>query len=217
MFEHVIFNKLNDFMIIGAMDGITHDNFINKIKHRKLNLLIFVEPVKYYFDLLKINASILDGNIYFENLAISDDFENLDIVSLNPEFKDSYPSWYDGCSCVIENGILSNKHINFINESHRMITKSKTYTISYLLEKYDIKKLDYLQIDTEGYDERILNSINFESLKIKFLRFERWYGETEKKYIEKMEKIGYIHFYDGIDTLLVEKNFFENEIKINLI
>jgi FkbM family methyltransferase len=209
----IIYDNLNTYVIIGAMDGISHDNFINNIKHKNLDLVIFVEPVGYYFEKLKINASVLNGNIYFENCAISNISEDVEIVSLNPKYKELYPKWYDGCSCVYENGNYLNQHINNIQDEHKMITKSKAYTISDVLKKYNIKKIDYLQIDTEGYDERILNSFDILSYGIKFLKFEKYFDELDKKIIKKIKKYGYIYFYDTNDIIFVERTFFENYIK----
>ena len=106
-----------------------------------------------------------------------------------------------------------NQHINNIQDEHKMITKSKAYTISDVLKKYNIKKIDYLQIDTEGYDERILNSFDILSYGIKFLKFEKYFDELDKKIIKKIKKYGYIYFYDTNDIIFVERTFFENYIK----
>lgn len=210
----IVYDNLNTYLIIGAMDGISHDNFINDIKHKNLDLVIFIEPIKYYFEKLKMNASVLNGNVYFENFAISNVSENIQLVSLNPKYKELYPKWYDGCSCVYENGNYLNQHINNIAIEHRMFTKSETYTIPDVLKKYNIEKIDYLQIDTEGYDERILNSFDILSHEIKFLKFEKYHDEFSKKIIKKMKKAGYVHFNDVNDIIFIEKKFFENYIKI---
>ena len=64
-----------------------------------------------------------------------------------------------------------------------------TITFNDLLSKHDLPTIDFLQIDTEGYDERILNIIDFGVLEIKFIKFEKHYlseGFIEN-FINKLE------------------------------
>lgn len=50
-----------------------------------------------------------------------------------------------------------------------------------LLEKYNIGHIDFLQIDTEGYDYEIIKQIPFDKLKPSVIRFEIFYSEDESK------------------------------------
>jgi hypothetical protein len=47
-------------------------------------------------------------------------------------------------------------------------------TFMELCEKHDIKHIDFLQIDTEGYDAQIIKSIDFSKVDIDILKYERW-------------------------------------------
>ena len=66
-----IFQKqiISGLIQIGANDGLRFDNINKYIKQYKTKSVL-VEPIKEYFDQLKINYKDYE-NIFFENLAIS--------------------------------------------------------------------------------------------------------------------------------------------------
>ena len=51
-------------------------------------------------------------------------------------------------------------------------TLVKTITLEKLIEDYNIKHLDLLQIDTEGYDYEILKMLDFNRLKPTVINYE---------------------------------------------
>jgi FkbM family methyltransferase len=64
-------------------------------------------------------------------------------------------------------------------------------TFMQLCERYNITDIDFLQIDTEGYDAEIIKSIDFNQIHIRKIKYEKWafdincfkrYGEDANKY-----------------------------------
>ena len=84
-FESLIYDKTTSFVVIGAFDGYSHDNFFIKIMektNKNFNKIIFVEPIKQYFDLLLSKVEWLSGyDVTCENVAISNKKEFIDMVT----------------------------------------------------------------------------------------------------------------------------------------
>lgn len=160
-------------IIIGAMDGISFDNVFHTLdKYKKV---LFVEPIPYYFDLLKLNSQRLTPEVCFENSAISDIVEDVELAYLNISNIEKYEQFYKGCSSIVENGQPINRYLRKIDTNDLSIHKCSTITFDMLCEKWDISEIDYLQIDCEGYDQRIVNSIDLDKFSINKLKFETHY------------------------------------------
>jgi FkbM family methyltransferase len=208
--ETLIYEKTNNFIIIGAFDGESHDNFFSKIQeksNKNNNLIIFVEPIKKYFDELTKKVSLLvDYNVICENFAISDKVESIEMVSVKPNLLDKYGWYIEGCACVVENNSPLNIYMKDVEEID--IDREKITTIMFddLLSKHGLISIDFLQIDTEGYDERILKTIDFDKLHINFIKFEKHYlseGFIED-FINKLEVLDYSYYWDNDNYYFVK-------------
>ncbi|MDC1044451.1 FkbM family methyltransferase [Candidatus Pelagibacter ubique] len=86
-------------------------------------------------------------------------------------------------------------------------------TFSDLIEKYSISSIDLLQIDVEGAEFEILNSIDFEKIEIKKVIFEFKHfdgtfkeGPKLKSIKEKLIKFKYQLKEIDKENILAEKN-----------
>ena len=52
--------------------------------------------------------------------------------------------------------------------------EAKTITFDEICRIHNITEIDYLQIDTEGFDSEIIKMIDLSKVKIKKIRFEKW-------------------------------------------
>ena len=79
------------------------------------------------------------------------------------------------------------------------------FTFERLLKKYDVKKIDILQIDTEGGDYNILKTVPFHLIKPKVIRFERVLlsEDEKKKSVELLKKQGYHLIKAGMDYIAI--------------
>lgn len=71
--------------------------------------------------------------------------------------------------------------------------KVECCTLQKLLSEYKLTEVDYLQVDTEGHDAKILNCCDFSIFSVKQIEFEYIHlSEVEIKYLkERLENFGY--------------------------
>ena len=158
--ENLFKNKIKQIIQIGANDGIRFDNlnkFIKKYKTRS----VLVEPIKNNFDQLKKNYKRFNF-VKIENSAISINNEINFLYKVDEKFLNYYEDHVPGITSFNKNHLL--KH--GVKEKHISKEKVKSISIKNLINKYNLKKLDLLYIDTEGYDGKIV----LDFLKIKSLR-----------------------------------------------
>ena len=88
--------------------------------------------------------------------------------------------------------------INFLNnkETYQKL-KIKISKLKDYIEKYSIKKIDFMKIDTEGYEFEILLGLEEEIKLVDIIMFEHHYDNMIKK--------GYT--FEDINKLLVKNNF----------
>ncbi len=77
--------------------------------------------------------------------------------------------------------------------------KIKIFPLNYFIKKYNVKNIDILKIDTEGFEEEVLNGINNKNFKkIKYIVIEK----LSKKNLYKK------YSFKRIEKILVKNNFF---------
>jgi FkbM family methyltransferase len=153
--EQKIYDKLNTFIVIGAFDGKTHDNFFERIElknNKQDSTIVFVEPIKRFYDeLVKNTSSINDINIICENVAISNKNEIVTMATVKPNLLNKYGPHIEGCTCVVENNVPINIFIQQVDNDDLIYENITCITLNDLLFKNNIPNIDFLQIDTEGY------------------------------------------------------------------
>ena len=137
---------------IGSNDGKRFDQlnfFLKKYKTRA----ILVEPVKEYFNKLKLNYNN-HKNIIFENIAISSDSKKIFLYTVDLNYLSKYDEHIPGVTSFNKNHLL--KH--GVKNQHIIKLEVNCSTIKQLLKKYHFDTLDLLFIDTEGYEGVIVNN-----------------------------------------------------------
>lgn len=222
------FEKLNTYLVIGAFDGISHDDVFWKINgktNRDSVKIILVEPIPPYYQKLvgyKSELHIPQDNIFFENSAVGDKSGFITMTYFNPDSTSTKPWYIEGCACVLENDIPLNRHIKEEIASEDLLKINiRALTVPDILQKYNFPKVDYLQIDTEGYDQRIVESLDLEALGIKYLKFEAYYCTKEfvEQIAKKADESGYLFYRDRGeegDIHIVKKELFENNSLTNV-
>lgn len=210
-----IIDSCNTFLIIGAMDGIKHDIFFDLIKNKSGKKIIFVEPVGFHFKKLIENTNGLNHSIFYENCAVSDKNEKVKFCNLKQE-RIKEGTFLDGCSCVIENEKPLNIFMQRMEKDDIDEFEVQCLTFEEVLAKYDLQEIDYVQIDTEGYDERIVKSINLEKYKIKYLQFEKYYADQyflENFKLKMFDKDYQVDETTG-DIRFLKKNLIKDKIEV---
>jgi len=140
--------------------------------------IILVEPLKHLNLHIRENYKSLKG-VFLENVAITA-IEKRSVILVIPKGR---PEMFgDGNYSLLPMD-------DWGNDLKGKRVKGITFT--QLCKKHNITDIDFLQIDTEGYDAEIIKSIDFNKINIKVIRYEKWkfspdcftrHGEKGKQY-----------------------------------
>jgi FkbM family methyltransferase len=168
------------YVDIGANDGL----IVSNTAHFDLNLGwkgICVEPHPRAFSELQKNRP----NSINLNYCITDSEGEVDFLSIS-----GYAEMLSG----IKN-FYSEDHLKRIDSEikkhggEKQIIKIVSKPLWEVLKKYDVKKIDYLSIDTEGSEFEILNGIDFDQVDIRVISTE---NSSNKEINKLLQNKGYI-------------------------
>ena len=166
LLESLIYKKNHKdffFLQIGANDGKRFDPIFNVVK--SLNLRgIALEPVKEYYNDLVVNYK--NSRVIPVNKAIYE--ENKKISIFKARGNTNLPEWSKGIAS------LNPQHYKKSNTDEKNIVEEVVDAITFekLFEDFDIKNIDLLQIDTEGYDYNLLKLFPFDKFQPSIVHFE---------------------------------------------
>ncbi len=99
------------------------------------------------------------------------------------------------------NGIISESRKKLLLSKGYKILKTekfKTETLNNILNKFNFKKIEFLNIDVEGHELEVLNSINFKNFEIELIMVESNHN--------KNQIIDYLYNYDFLLRLNIDRN-----------
>lgn len=163
------FKREGFFVDIGAHDGINGSNtyfFEEKLGWKG----IAFEPNPQVFNKLFANRKC-----FLENCCVGSERKLVNFLR---------------CSGYTEmlSGILEEydpRHLQRIDREiaefggEKVICEVPQYPFSYFLEKYKLDDIDYLSLDTEGNELKVLSTIPHDKIRIKVLSVENNYGDIE--------------------------------------
>ena len=175
-------------------------------EHKDKNILL-VEPVPYNINLLKENTTKYK-NITIETSAVSEKNEIKKFYYVKHDaVKKLGKHWASGIGSFDKQHILNHKYKRFMVTDIDIEEIDVQYlTFSNLIEKYSISSIDLLQIDVEGAEFQILNSINFEKIEIKKIIFETDRpGDVDyNKVYTKLNECGFKNVREGFVQVWVK-------------
>jgi FkbM family methyltransferase len=193
--EHVASLRRDFFFIqIGANDGLSADPihaYVRKYHWRG----ILVEPHPVTFQKLVDNYAG-EKQLIFENAAIAheDGF-----VSLFTVEDSAQASWSNGSAS------LRKSHVTRIFGKNTPINEIQVpaLSVSSLLLKHAVSKIDLLQIDAEGFDYEIIKMFNFKNIKPTVINLEHCHmsGPERRECWRYLADWGYSLMTGGWDTL----------------
>ena len=132
---------------------------------------IIVEPIFEVFSSIERHPNCL-----YENSAISEENGAKDFFYFN-----KITGW----------GSLEKKHVEKlpIDINELKTIKVNSLTFDSLCTKYNINNIDYLKIDAESYDGKIIRSIDFLKFNIKEINFEYEHLTAEELHLTKQNLI----------------------------
>ncbi len=170
LYRHLKTHKKMSFIQIGANDGVMNDpiykfNFENK-DHVNGYVL---EPLPDIFEKLKENYKDCK-NIVPCNVAIHNTESEMILHRVSPSLENKVPNFAKGIASFDKNHWKKTSLVNDENLMEEINVKCVKF--SDFIKSKNIRSLDLLIIDTEGYDYEIIMSIDFEILKPNIIRFE---------------------------------------------
>ena len=197
-------SNIKSFAQIGANDGRKNDPLYYRIlKYGWKGIL--VEPDLANFKKLKENYKHLSG-LVFENAGIGPEHGDMLFYKIK-DITEQEPGWYDQVGSFDKKTFL--KNIAFGKGLvQRMVTELlPVMTFDELLKKNNLRQIDLLHLDTEGFDYRILRSIDFAKYNFRMVLFEsEWMTKSElKEIVQILRKQGYLVVRSGIDYAGVKR------------
>lgn len=199
--EHVFHHKKNGvFFDIGAHDGISLSN--TYYFEKELGWTgICVEPQDENFQLLAKNRNCicLHGGIF-------DTEGELEFVKVNGPSE-----MLSGLAQTYDPRHLKRAQLEIAQLGGSIeIVKIKTFLFNDVCAKNNITHIDFLSVDTEGSEEKILHSIDFEHINISVIAVENNYKENTIKLF--LETKGYMLLCKvGCDDIYIKKADFDWE------
>jgi len=158
------------FVEIGADDGIQFSNCYFFEKNMNWTGISF-EARKEAFDKL-----IKNRNCICENVALSNKIETVDFLDIK--------GYGLGLSGIMKE--YNPKHMSRINSEvknaknkGKEIYQVQTNTLANLLDKHSIRHVDFLSIDTEGSELKILETVDFDNIHIDVITIEDNYNDPQ--------------------------------------
>lgn len=170
--EHIFKNKKNGvFVDIGAHDGVSLSNtcFFEK----ELGWTgICIEPFYELFKELVGNRSKKTTCLPFAVANFDGESDFLKVEG-PPEMLSGLVDYYDP------------RHLDRVDREvkerggKKVVVKTQVRKLSTIFKKYELQKIDFMSIDTEGSELEVLKSIDFDSVKIHVITVENNYKDNK--------------------------------------
>ena len=163
---------MKDFalVVIGAHFGVWLEDKINQCKNDNI---LLVEPVPYNNQMLKKNFSKRSNIFICENAIFSENKIKKFFFVKEESIHKLGKHWASGIGSFDKQHILNHRNKRFlISEEDIGEIEIEFIDFDKLVQKYQIKSIKNLQIDAEGAEFEILNTIDFTKIDIKKLQFE---------------------------------------------
>ena len=189
-------NNINILLDIGAHRGESINLFLNNMKVKKI---ISFEASPINFEFLKKKQKIYakkfsDTEIIIENIALG--FENKMM-----EFKHFNESSSSTIKNINEESKYFKRKFNLLNLFNKgriyQTFQIKIQSLKEYIDNNNMTNIDFLKIDTEGYEYEILLGLEDRIKLVKVIMFEHHYDNMIKK----------DYTFTNINDLLIKNNF----------
>jgi FkbM family methyltransferase len=156
---------------VGSNDGVQGDPISELLRRHPEWKTLFIEPLPHIFERLVQNYSEYPNSI-FENSAVYEENGTQEFYYVSDEIKlreKDVPYWYDQLGSFDRNHILKHGH-KF--EEYINTIRIRCRTFQDILDNYNIRGIDILHIDTEGYDFEVLKQVDLERQPPRAILFE---------------------------------------------
>jgi len=195
------------FVQIGANDGVMYDQIFQIVMKYDLPGIL-LEPIDDYYQKLKENYQN-NSNVVIVRKALHPTQKKAIIYRLKKDHP--FHEAYNGIASFNLNHLLKwkdprktpQKWLIPNIDDYIILEEVECITFDTLLLDYGVKKIDLLQIDTEGFDFEILKMINFNRIKPSIVRYEVEHLKKEDfiKSIKLLKMNQYKFIDQGVDII----------------
>ena len=189
---------MQDFglVVIGAHSGLFLKDLVSEYQDQNI---LLVEPVPYNYEILNSEYKDNPKIIICKNAIIDKSKKDFFYYVKKESITKLGKHWASQIGSFDKNHILNHKNKRFdIKEDDIETIQIEFVTFDDLIQKYSIKSIDKLQIDVEGAEYKIMNSINFQKIEINKILFESKHfdgtfidGKKLQEIEEKLKSNGY--------------------------
>ena len=189
---------MQDFglVVIGAHSGLFLKDLVSEYQDQNI---LLVEPVPYNYEILNSEFKDDPKIIICKNAIIDKSKKDFFYYVKKESITKLGKHWASQIGSFDKNHILNHKNKRFdIKEDDIETIQIEFITFDDLIQKYSIKSIDKLQIDVEGAEYKIMNSINFQKIEINKILFESKHfdgtfveGKKLQEIEEKLKSNGY--------------------------
>ena len=189
---------MQDFglVVIGAHSGLYLKDLIDEYQDRNI---LLIEPVPYNYEVLDSEYKNDSKITICKNAIIDKSKKDFFYYVKKESITKLGKHWASQIGSFDKNHILNHKNKRFdIKEDDIETIQIEFITFDDLIQKYSIKSIDKLQIDVEGAEYKIMNSINFQKTEINKILFESKHfdgtfieGKKLQEIEEKLKSYGY--------------------------
>ena len=189
---------MQDFglVVIGAHSGLFLKDLVSEYQDQNI---LLVEPVPYNYEILDSEFKDDPKIIICKNAIIDKSKKDFFYYVKKESITKLGKHWASQIGSFDKNHILNHKNKRFdIKEDDIETIQIEFITFDDLIQKYSIKSIDKLQIDVEGAEYKIMNSINFQKIEINKILFESKHfdgtfieGKKLQEIEEKLKSNGY--------------------------
>jgi FkbM family methyltransferase len=151
------------FAKIGAHDGVSEDPCTDILLANPRWKGVLVEPLPTFAE--KLRATYQDPERFrIERVAIGDKEGTATFYYVDAEARKHLPDlpyWFDQLASLSRDHIVN--HLNGVLEPFIRETTVSVRTLESLLSALNVPNLDFLHVDTEGHDLRVLSSLDLAS------------------------------------------------------
>ena len=183
------------FVQVGANDGRRVDPIHKLVRERGIRGLL-VEPQPEPFEKLKANYADIDG-LRFERAAITEEDGPIEMVTTDRSTIGSL---------MPDRNKLS---LRSDGEVQKITVEGLTFDTA--LAKHNIEHFDLLQIDTEGFDYRVLRQVDLDARRVSIVNLEyNCLLVSERVAVcQQLEAAGFAWSFSDMDLLAVKRDAFE--------
>ena len=179
---------------IGANDGITNDPLASLMLADARYRGLLVEPIPMYAAMLRANYGKC-GRFAIEQAAVAASSGTANMYYVDEKALKGIGignlDWVRGVASLDRLHVL--KHLSPELQSAVKEVSVECLSVDALLSRHNIKKIDLLHIDCEGFDYAILRQFDFTSLRPRIVIFEQKHLTAQDRQAAKtmMELAGY--------------------------